>query len=78
MVDKGNVPALAETPGNWVQDPEECGERATHQKGALDVAAEGLGVNASFPGELEDNIEESDAAYGCVLVNHMTCYRKGE
>lgn len=55
-----DVAALAETPGNGVQDPEECGERAAHQKGALDVAAKGLGVDAGFPGELEDDVEEGD------------------
>lgn len=38
----GNLPALAEAPGNGVQDPEECGERAAHQESALDITAKGL------------------------------------
>jgi hypothetical protein len=57
-----DLPSFADTPGNGVEKPEEGSERSAHQKGSLDVAAKGLGVDAGFPGELVDDVEESDTA----------------
>jgi hypothetical protein len=57
-----NLPALAHTPGNWIENPEESSQASAHEEGPLDVAAKCLGVDASLPGELVDNVQESNAA----------------
>lgn len=57
-----NVTALAQTPGNWVEDPEESSQASAHEEGPFDISAKGLGVETSLPGEHVDNVEESNAA----------------
>lgn len=61
-----DVTALAQSPGNWVEDPEESSHASADEEGPLDVTAKGLGVDASLPGELVDNVEESSTAKGKV------------
>jgi len=56
-----DVAALAETPGDWVQEPEEGGERTAHEEGSSNVAAESRSVATGLPDELVDDVEESEA-----------------
>ena len=57
-----DVAALAETPGDRVQEPQEDGPAAADQEGARDVVAERGGVLARHPGHLPRDEEEGHAA----------------
>lgn len=47
-----DVAALGQAPGDGIQKPQEDGEHAAVEKGALDRAAEGVGVAAGVDDEL--------------------------
>lgn len=59
-----DVATLADTPGDRVQNPEECSQATAHEEGAADVLAQGVGVLAGLEGEDPDDEQKSDAAEG--------------
>ena len=61
-VGRDDVATFAETPGYGVQNPEECGKRATHHEAAAYIAAVARGVLAGFPDEHVEDVEHCNAA----------------
>ena len=61
-----DIATLAETPGDWVEEPEEGGERAADEEGAADILAHGVGVLAGLEGEHVRDVEEGGAAESVV------------
>ena len=79
-VGRNDVATLAETPGNGVQDPEQCGQGTAVGEALADFGAIASSVAAGFPDELVDDIEEGDAAYDMLdtirIVRATWTYRK--
>jgi len=61
-VRRDDVATLTETPGNWVQEPEERGEGTAHEEDLANVGTDGRSVAASLPDENPEDVEESSAA----------------
>lgn len=61
-VRRDDVATLADTPCNWVQDPQESGERSAVQEGTLNIASVGAGVSAGLPDQLVDDVDECETA----------------
>ena len=61
-VGRDDVAALAKTPGDGVQDPEEGGERAADGEALADLGTVARSVAAGLEDELIDDVEEGDAA----------------
>lgn len=61
-IGRNDVATLAETPGNWVQDPQECSQGTTVQEALGDLRAVASGVAAGLPDKLVDNVEKRNAA----------------
>lgn len=59
-----DVAALAQAPGDRVEEPEEDGPHGASDVGAMHVGSEGACVLASDPGHLPRDEEESGAAEG--------------
>lgn len=57
-----DVAALSHTPGDRVDNPEDGGEGTAPQEDTANISAEVVGVNASLPSQLVDNVEKSSAA----------------
>lgn len=62
-VGRDDVATLAETPGNGVQEPQECGQGAAVCEALANFGAVAGRVTASFPDELVKDVEQSDAAW---------------
>lgn len=62
-VRRDDVATLTDTPGNGVQDPDDGCQATACYKYLANILADVVGVLASFPGELIDDIDKSDAAY---------------
>lgn len=60
-VGRDNVAALADTPGDRVKNPEECGERTAQGESLANITAEDIGVTTTFPDEDPDNVGECGA-----------------
>jgi hypothetical protein len=76
-VRRDDVAALTDTPGNGVQDPDDGCQATARYKYLANILADVVGVLASFPGELIDDINEGDAAY-IMLVRVLTVRRRIE
>lgn len=62
---RGNdVAALTDAPGDRIHDPQEAGQGTAVQERTADVGAEKAGVPAGRPGEVIQNIKESNHAKG--------------
>jgi sulfate adenylyltransferase subunit 1 (EFTu-like GTPase family) len=61
-VGRDDIAALAKTPCDGIQDPQEGSQAAAHEEGALDIGTVVGGVTARFPDELVYNVDESEAA----------------
>jgi hypothetical protein len=72
-----NLRALADSPRDWVQDPEQSSQASTVQESLLDIASECLGVDARLPCELVDDVEQSDTTY-IVLEDVCEMFEKGK
>ena len=58
------VATLAKTPSNRVKRPQKRGQGTTLQESSADVLAHRVGVLASFPNKLVDDVEQRGAAEG--------------
>lgn len=61
-IGSNDVTSFRNTPGNGVDNPENGGEGTTHQEHATNILAQVVGVDAGFPGELVDDIDQGGAA----------------
>lgn len=57
-----DVTTLRQAPGNWVESPEEGGQRSADEECAADISAHGIGVAAGLPDQDVEDVEESDTA----------------
>lgn len=57
-----DIATLRQTPGNWVESPEERGQRTADEECTADIGTHGIGVAAGLPDQDVENVEESDAA----------------
>jgi len=58
------VATLAKTPSNRVKSPKKSGQGTALEESGADILAHRIGVLASFPGKLVDDVEQSSAAKG--------------
>lgn len=63
-VDGDDVSTLADTPCDWVQGPEESGERSTDHEGLTSIGADTVGVLACLPDENVKDVDERSATKG--------------
>jgi hypothetical protein len=60
-VRRDDVAALADTPGDWVEDPDDGCQATTRDKDLTNILTDMVGVFAGFPGELINDIDKCDA-----------------
>jgi hypothetical protein len=58
---RDKIATLANTPGNWVKNPDDSRQGTTHEEYSTNIRTNMVGVNSSFPGELIDDIDQGDA-----------------
>ena len=61
-VGRDDVSTFAETPGDWVEEPERDGPYTADEECAANVGTEGFGVEAGDPGDVPGYEEEGGAA----------------
>jgi|SRR5690242_4153891 len=72
-VGRDDIAALAETPGNGVQNPQEGGQGSTVQEALGNLRAVAGGVATSFPDKLVDDVEKSKAPCARLAIAGAKC-----
>ena len=67
-VRRDDIATLADTPGDGIQDPDKSCQATASDKDLSNILADVVGVLAGFPGELVDDIDESNAAYSMLVT----------
>lgn len=66
-VGRNDIAALADTPGDGVEHPDEGSQATTCNKDLANILADVISVPAGFPSELIDDIEESNATWSTLV-----------
>lgn len=71
-----DVATLANTPGDWVAEPDNEGDNTAEHVDLVDIATEAAGMRTALPSEVPENVEHSGASEGevsCMAVNILFC-----
>ena len=60
-VGRDDIATLAETPGDWVQEPKDRGEGTAKEENLANVRTKGGGVTTSLPDKDPENVEKCNA-----------------